>query len=144
MMEREAEAAASSQKELTAFLDHANHSRLQNEEAISLSHIGKRILFGQVDAGSGMWTVAIPTARTVMSPHESREVAAGKVDDLFKRAVPLGNTVPRDEVEDKMPDAKLPLTVFNVVTGSYDPRSLKATMLEFKTMRYEVKYTTVP
>eukprot|EP00873_Tetraselmis_striata_P029892 jgi/Tetstr1/450156/TSEL_037198.t1 len=35
-----------------------------------------RILFGQLDAASGMWMVAIPTARTVMTPHELWEVAA--------------------------------------------------------------------
>eukprot|EP00873_Tetraselmis_striata_P024134 jgi/Tetstr1/444398/TSEL_032287.t1 len=32
----------------------------------------------------------------------------------------------------------------NVVIGSYDPRSLKSTLLKFKTMRYGVKYTAVP
>eukprot|EP00873_Tetraselmis_striata_P006493 jgi/Tetstr1/426757/TSEL_001694.t1 len=37
----------------------------------------ERILFNQLDAASGMWTVAIPTARTVMTPHELREVAVG-------------------------------------------------------------------
>eukprot|EP00873_Tetraselmis_striata_P015979 jgi/Tetstr1/436243/TSEL_025086.t1 len=37
----------------------------------------ERILFNPIDAASGMWTVAIPTARTVMTPHEPREVAAG-------------------------------------------------------------------
>eukprot|EP00873_Tetraselmis_striata_P004651 jgi/Tetstr1/424915/TSEL_015409.t1 len=37
----------------------------------------ERILFNQLDAASGMWTVAIPTARTVMTPHELREVVAG-------------------------------------------------------------------
>eukprot|EP00873_Tetraselmis_striata_P039985 jgi/Tetstr1/460249/TSEL_000484.t1 len=112
VMEREVEAASGSQKELT-----------------------ERILFNQLDAASGMWTVAIPTARTVMTPHELREVAAGyfflpspclasvvgsqiilpstehnpvtgiavrrEVDDLFKQAVPLGNTAPRDELEDR-------------------------------------------
>eukprot|EP00873_Tetraselmis_striata_P023707 jgi/Tetstr1/443971/TSEL_031922.t1 len=176
----------------------------------------ERILFNQLDAASGMWTVAIPTARTVMSPHELREVAAGyfllpspclapvvgsqiilpstehnpvivdlygdalmnlpapgdahwrvqhdaiadvfrdhcvhdlgiavrrEVDDLFQQAVPLGNTVPRDELKDIVPDAELSLPAFNVVTGSYDPRSLKSTLLEFKTMRYGVKYTVVP
>eukprot|EP00873_Tetraselmis_striata_P018373 jgi/Tetstr1/438637/TSEL_027188.t1 len=96
-MEREAEAASGSQKELTAFLDHANNSRLRNE-----------------------------------------------VDDLFQQAVPLGNTVPRDELKDLVPDSELSLPAFNVVTGSYDPRSLKPTLLEFKTMRYGVKYTAVP
>ena len=67
-----------------------------------------------------------------------------EVDDLFQQAVPLGNTVPRDELKDLVPDAELSLPAFNVVTGSYDPRSLKSTLLEFKTMRYGVKYTTVP
>eukprot|EP00873_Tetraselmis_striata_P016688 jgi/Tetstr1/436952/TSEL_025724.t1 len=66
------------------------------------------------------------------------------MDDLFQREVPLGNTVPRDELKDLVPDAELSLPAFNVVTGSYDPRSLKSTMLEFKTMRYGVKYTAVP
>eukprot|EP00873_Tetraselmis_striata_P012895 jgi/Tetstr1/433159/TSEL_022491.t1 len=176
----------------------------------------ERILFNQLDAASGMWTVAIPTARTAMTPHELREVAAGyfflpspclapavgcqiilpstehnpvfvdlygdalinlpapgdahwrvqhdaiadafrdhcvhdlgiavrrEVDDLFQQAVPLGNTVPMDELKDLVPDAELSLPAFNVVTGSYDPRSLKSTLLEFKTMRYGVKYTPVP
>eukprot|EP00873_Tetraselmis_striata_P041160 jgi/Tetstr1/461424/TSEL_006534.t1 len=46
--------------------------------ALSLSHVGNGSgLFSQLDAASGMWTVAIPTARTVMTPHELREVAAG-------------------------------------------------------------------
>eukprot|EP00873_Tetraselmis_striata_P018988 jgi/Tetstr1/439252/TSEL_027694.t1 len=67
-----------------------------------------------------------------------------EVDDLFQQAVPLGNTVPRDELKDLVPDAKLSLPAFNVVTGSYDPRSLKSALLEFKTMRYGVKYTAVP
>eukprot|EP00873_Tetraselmis_striata_P007098 jgi/Tetstr1/427362/TSEL_017526.t1 len=161
-----------------------------------------------LDAAPGMWTVAIPTARTAMTPHELREVAAGyfflpspclapvvgcqiillstehnpvivdlygdalmnlpahgdghwrvqhdaiadafrdhcvhdlgiavrrQVDDLFQQAVPLGNTVPRDELKDLVPDAELSLPAFNVLTGSYDPRSLKSTLLEFKTMRY--------
>eukprot|EP00873_Tetraselmis_striata_P007492 jgi/Tetstr1/427756/TSEL_017875.t2 len=163
-----------------------------------------------------MWTVAIPTARTAITPHELREVAAGyfflpspclapvvgsqiilpstehnpvtvdlygdalmnlpapgdahwrvqhdaiadafrdhcvhdlgiavrrEVDDLFQQAVPLGDTVPMDELKDLVPDAELSLPAFNVVTGSYDPRSLKSTLLEFKTMRYGVKYTSVP
>eukprot|EP00873_Tetraselmis_striata_P018726 jgi/Tetstr1/438990/TSEL_027482.t1 len=174
----------------------------------------ERILFNQLDAASGMWTVAIPTARTAMTPHELREVAAGyfflpspclapvvgcqiilpshspvivdlygdalmnlpapgdahwrvqhdavadafrdhcvhdlgiavrrEVDDLFQQAMPLGNTVPRDELKDLVPDAKLSLPAFNVVTGSCDPRSLKSTLLAFKTMRYGVKYTSVP
>eukprot|EP00873_Tetraselmis_striata_P017904 jgi/Tetstr1/438168/TSEL_026770.t1 len=67
-----------------------------------------------------------------------------EVDDLFQQAVPLGNTVPRDELKDIVPDAELSLPAFNVVTGSYDPRSSKSTLLEFKTMRYGVKYTSVP
>eukprot|EP00873_Tetraselmis_striata_P036065 jgi/Tetstr1/456329/TSEL_004109.t1 len=40
-----------------------------------------------------------------------------------------------DELEDMVPDAELTLPAFNVVTGSYDRRSLKSTLLEFKTMR---------
>eukprot|EP00873_Tetraselmis_striata_P040596 jgi/Tetstr1/460860/TSEL_006019.t1 len=215
-MEREVEAASGSQKELTAFLDHANNSRLRNEVCALPATCRERILFNQLDAASGMWTVAIPTARTAMTPHELREVAAGyfflpspclapvvgcqiilpstepnpvivdlygdalmnlpapgdahwrvqhdaiadafrdhcvhdlgiavrrEVDDLFQQAVPLGNTVPRDELKDLVPDAELSLPAFNVVTGSYDPRSLKSTLLEFKTMRYGVKYTSVP
>eukprot|EP00873_Tetraselmis_striata_P022179 jgi/Tetstr1/442443/TSEL_030567.t1 len=177
--------------------------------------LGERILFNQLDAALGMWTVAIPTARIVMTPHELREVAAGyfflpspclapvvgsqiilpstehnpvnvdlygdalmnlpapgdahwrvhhdaiadafldhcvhdlgiairwEVDDLFQQAVPLGNTVPRDELKDLVPDPELSLPAVNVVTGSYDPRSLKSTLLEL-TMRYGVKYTAVP
>jgi len=49
-----------------------------------------------------------------------------------------------DELKDMLPDVELCLAAFNVVTGSYDPRSLKSTLLEFKTMRYGVKYTSVP
>eukprot|EP00873_Tetraselmis_striata_P027599 jgi/Tetstr1/447863/TSEL_035173.t1 len=137
----------------------------------------ERTLFNQLDSASSMWTVAIPTARTAMTPHELREVAAGyfllpspclapvvgnqiilpstahnpdtvdlygdalmnlpapgdahwrvqhdaiadafrdhcvhdlgiavrrEVDDLFQQAVPLGNTVPMDELKDLVPDA---------------------------------------
>eukprot|EP00873_Tetraselmis_striata_P011703 jgi/Tetstr1/431967/TSEL_021444.t1 len=161
-MEREVEAASGSQKELTAFLDQANNSRLRNEVCALPATCRERILFNQLDAASGMWTVAIPTARTAMTPHELREHDAiadafrdhcvhdlgiavrREVDDLFQQAVPLGNTVPRDELKDLVPDAELSLPAFNVVTGSYDPRSLKSTLLEFKTMRYGVKYTSVP
>eukprot|EP00873_Tetraselmis_striata_P015283 jgi/Tetstr1/435547/TSEL_024451.t1 len=73
VMEREAEAASGTQKELTACLDHANHSRLQNEVATLLATCRGRILSGHLGAASGMWTVAIPTERTVMTPHELRE-----------------------------------------------------------------------
>eukprot|EP00873_Tetraselmis_striata_P026868 jgi/Tetstr1/447132/TSEL_034570.t1 len=76
-MEREVEAASGSQKELTAFLDQANNSRLRNEVCALPATCRERILFNQLDAASGMWTVAIPTARTAMTPHELREVAAG-------------------------------------------------------------------
>eukprot|EP00873_Tetraselmis_striata_P005253 jgi/Tetstr1/425517/TSEL_001528.t1 len=215
-MEREVEAASGSQKELTAFLDQANNSRLRNEVCALPATCRERILFDQLDAASGMWTVAIPTARTAMTRHELREVAAGylflpspclapvvgcqiilpstehnpvivdlygdalmnlpapgdahwrvqhdaiadafrdhcvhdlgiavrrEVDDLFQQAVPLGNTVPRDELKDLVPDTELSLPAFSVVAGSYDPRSLKSTLLEFKTMRYGVKYTSGP
>eukprot|EP00873_Tetraselmis_striata_P012188 jgi/Tetstr1/432452/TSEL_021828.t1 len=76
-MEREVEAASGSQKELTAFLDQANNSRLRNEVCALPVTCRERILFNQLDAASGMWTVTIPTARTVMTPHELRGVAAG-------------------------------------------------------------------
>eukprot|EP00873_Tetraselmis_striata_P042723 jgi/Tetstr1/462987/TSEL_007928.t1 len=151
VMEREVEAASGSQKELAAFLDKANNFRLRNEVcALPVTSCRERILFNQLDAASGMWTVAIPTARTAMTPHELRKVAAGiavrrEVDDLFKQAaVPLGNTVPRDELKDVVPNAELSLPAFNVVTGSYDPRSLKSTPLEFKTMRRLVALTVPP
>eukprot|EP00873_Tetraselmis_striata_P022212 jgi/Tetstr1/442476/TSEL_030576.t1 len=77
VMEREAEVASGSQKELTPFLGHANNSRLRNQVCALLVTCRERILFNQLDAASGMWMVAIPTARTVMTPHELREVAAG-------------------------------------------------------------------
>eukprot|EP00873_Tetraselmis_striata_P044538 jgi/Tetstr1/464802/TSEL_009541.t1 len=77
VMEREVEAASGSQKELTAFLDQANNSRLRNEVCALPATCRERILFNQLDAASGMWTVAIITARTAMTPHELREVAAG-------------------------------------------------------------------
>eukprot|EP00873_Tetraselmis_striata_P015547 jgi/Tetstr1/435811/TSEL_024700.t1 len=64
-----------------------------------------------------------------------------EVDDLFQQTVPLGNTVPMDELKDLVPDAELSLPALNVVTGSFDPRSLQPTLLEFNTMRYGVKYT---
>eukprot|EP00873_Tetraselmis_striata_P034725 jgi/Tetstr1/454989/TSEL_041849.t1 len=75
--EREVEAASGSQKELTAFLDQANNSRLRNEVCALPATCRERILFNLLDAASCIWTVAIPTARTAMTPHELREVAAG-------------------------------------------------------------------
>eukprot|EP00873_Tetraselmis_striata_P034566 jgi/Tetstr1/454830/TSEL_041710.t1 len=200
VMEREVEASSGSLKQLTAFLDHANNSRLRNEVCALPVTCRERILFNQLDAAPGMWTLAISTARTVMTPHELREVAARYFflpspclapvvgsriilpsiehipvnidlygdalmnlpahgdahwrvqhdaiadafrghcvhdlgiavrrevdDDLFKQAVPLGNTVPMDELKDLVPDAKLSFPAFNVVTGSYHPWSLKST-----------------
>eukprot|EP00873_Tetraselmis_striata_P012756 jgi/Tetstr1/433020/TSEL_022357.t1 len=108
VMEREAEAALGSQKELTAFLDHANNSWLQNEVCAFPVTCKERILFSHLDAASGMWTVAISTARTVMTPHELREVGMDvrrEVDDVFQQEAPFGNTVPRDELKDLVPDA---------------------------------------
>eukprot|EP00873_Tetraselmis_striata_P034486 jgi/Tetstr1/454750/TSEL_041636.t1 len=122
LMEREVEAASGSQKELTAFLDQANNSRLRNE------------------------VCALPATYAFRDHcvHDLGIAVRQEVDDLFKQAVPLGNTVPRDELKDLVPDAELSLPAFNVMTGSYDPRSLKSTLLEFNTMRYGVKYTAVP
>eukprot|EP00873_Tetraselmis_striata_P009598 jgi/Tetstr1/429862/TSEL_019727.t2 len=149
VMEREAEAASGSQKELTAFLDHADNSWLRNEVCAIPVTCRERILFNQLDAASGMWTVAIPAhgaddAFRDHCVHDLRIAVRREVDDLFQKAVPYGNTVPGDELKDLVPDAELSLPVFNVVTGSYDPRSLKSTLLEFKTMGYGVKYTAVP
>eukprot|EP00873_Tetraselmis_striata_P017559 jgi/Tetstr1/437823/TSEL_026463.t1 len=134
----------------------------------------ERILFNQLDAASGMWTMAIPTARIAMTPHELREVAAGYflppslclapvvgsqiilpstehnpvTIDLYGDALmnlpALETLTGVDELKDLVPDAELSLPAFNVVTGSSDPRSLKSTLLEFKTIRYGVKYTAVP
>eukprot|EP00873_Tetraselmis_striata_P038718 jgi/Tetstr1/458982/TSEL_004453.t1 len=126
-MGREVEAASGSQKELPAFLDQANNSRLRNEVSLSLPHHD-----------------AIADAFRDHCVHDLDIAVRREVDDLFQQAVPLGNTVPRDELKDLVPDAELSLPAFNVVTGSYDPRILKSTLLEFKTMRYGVKYTSVP
>eukprot|EP00873_Tetraselmis_striata_P044384 jgi/Tetstr1/464648/TSEL_009402.t1 len=97
--------------------------------------------------GDAHWRVqhdAIADAFRDHCVHDLGIAVRREVDDLFQQAVPLGNTVPRDELKDLVPDAELSLPAFNVVTGSYDPRSLKSTLLEFKTMRYGVKYTSVP
>eukprot|EP00873_Tetraselmis_striata_P009755 jgi/Tetstr1/430019/TSEL_019880.t1 len=67
-----------------------------------------------------------------------------EVDEVFEQAEPLGDTVPMDELKEMVPDAELSLPAFNVVTGSYDPRSLKSTVLAFKTIWYGVKYTAGP
>eukprot|EP00873_Tetraselmis_striata_P004216 jgi/Tetstr1/424480/TSEL_015008.t2 len=97
--------------------------------------------------GDAHWRVqhdAIADAFHDHCVHDLGIAVRREVDDLFQQAVPLGNTVPRDELKDLVQDAELSLPAFNVVTGSYDPRSLKSTLLEFKTMRYGVKYTLVP
>eukprot|EP00873_Tetraselmis_striata_P024008 jgi/Tetstr1/444272/TSEL_032164.t1 len=79
VVERQEEAASGSQNELTAFLDQANSSRLRIRVGTLPVTCMVQILFGQLGAASGMWTVAIPTARTVMTPHELREIAAGYI-----------------------------------------------------------------
>eukprot|EP00873_Tetraselmis_striata_P006748 jgi/Tetstr1/427012/TSEL_017217.t1 len=153
VMEREVEAASGSQKELTAFLDQANNSRLRNEISVpSTEHNPVTVdLYGDAlmnlpaheDAHWRVQHDAIADAFRDHCVHDLGIVVRREVDDLFRQAVPLGNTVPRDELKDLVPDAELSLPAFNVVTGSYDPRSLKSTLLEFKTMRYGVKYTAV-
>eukprot|EP00873_Tetraselmis_striata_P014403 jgi/Tetstr1/434667/TSEL_023758.t1 len=40
---------------------------------VMMEKIRERILFNQLDKESCMWTVAIPTAWTVMTPHEMQE-----------------------------------------------------------------------
>eukprot|EP00873_Tetraselmis_striata_P001218 jgi/Tetstr1/421482/TSEL_012430.t1 len=67
--------------------------------------------------------------------HDLEIVVRREMDDLSHHAVPLGNTVPRDELKDMVPDGELSLPAFNVVTGSYEPRGLKSTLLVFKIMR---------
>eukprot|EP00873_Tetraselmis_striata_P046416 jgi/Tetstr1/466680/TSEL_011168.t1 len=189
-MEREVEAASGSQKELTAFLDQANNSRLRNEmcalpgtsmtphelREVAAGYfllpspclalvVGSQIILPSTEhnpvtvdlygdalmnlpaPGDAHWSVqhdAIAYAFRDHCVHDLGIAVRREVDDLFQQAVPLGNTVPRDELKDLVPDAELSLPAFNVVTGSYDPRSLKSTLLEFKTMRYGVKYTSVP
>eukprot|EP00873_Tetraselmis_striata_P033323 jgi/Tetstr1/453587/TSEL_003982.t1 len=153
-MEREVEAASGSQKELMAFLDQANNSRLRNEIILPSTEHNPVIVDLYGDAlmnlpapGDAHWRVqhdAIADAFRDHYVHDLGIAVRREVDDLFQQAVPLGNTVPRDELKDLVPDAELSLPAFNVVTGSYDPRSLKSTLLEFKTMRYGVKYTSVP
>eukprot|EP00873_Tetraselmis_striata_P028391 jgi/Tetstr1/448655/TSEL_035898.t1 len=153
-MEREVEAAPGSQKELTAFLDHANNSRLRNEIILpSTEHNPVTVdLYGDAlknlpahgDAHGRVHHDAIVDAFRDHCVHDLGIAVRREVDDLFQQAVPLGNTVPRDELKDLVPDAELSLPAFNVVTGSYDPRSLKSTVWEFKTMRDAVKYTAVP
>eukprot|EP00873_Tetraselmis_striata_P038800 jgi/Tetstr1/459064/TSEL_000400.t1 len=96
--------------------------------------------------GDAHWRVhhdAIADAFRDHCVHDLGVAGRQEVDDLFQQAVPLDNTVPRDELKDLVPDAELSLPAFNVVTGRYDPRSLKSTLLEFKTMRYG-NYTAVP
>eukprot|EP00873_Tetraselmis_striata_P018657 jgi/Tetstr1/438921/TSEL_027429.t1 len=80
---------------------------------------------------------AIADAIRDHSVHDPDIVVRREVDDcLFQQTVPLGNTVPMDELKDLVPDAELSLPACNVVTGSYDPWSLKPVLLEFKTMRW--------
>eukprot|EP00873_Tetraselmis_striata_P028384 jgi/Tetstr1/448648/TSEL_035892.t1 len=153
-MEREVEAASGSQKELTAYLDQANNSRLRNEIILPSTEHNPVIVDLYGDAlmnlpahGDAHWRVqhdAIADAFRNHCVHDLGIAVRREVDDLFQQAVPLGNTVPRDELKDLVPDAELSLPAFNVVTGSYDPWSLKSTVLEFKTMRDAVKYTSVP
>eukprot|EP00873_Tetraselmis_striata_P012310 jgi/Tetstr1/432574/TSEL_021944.t1 len=153
-IEPEVEAASGSQKELTAFLDQANNSRLRNEiilpptehNPVTVDLYGDALmnLTAHGDAHRRVHHDAIADAFRDHCDHDLGIAVRREVDDLFQQAVPLGNTVPRDGLKDLVPDAELSLPAFNVVTGSYDPRSLKSTLLEFRTMRYGVKYTVVP
>eukprot|EP00873_Tetraselmis_striata_P037005 jgi/Tetstr1/457269/TSEL_004196.t1 len=77
-------------------------------------------------------------------PYVAHTARSPPKDDLFQQAMPLGNTAPRNGLKDMVPDAELSFSAFNAVTGSYDSRSLKPTLQEFKTMRDRVKYTAVP
>eukprot|EP00873_Tetraselmis_striata_P036418 jgi/Tetstr1/456682/TSEL_043383.t1 len=60
----------------------AAHAATLSEDAVAKArtlHLfsRERILFIQLDAASGMWMVAIPISRTVMTPHELRESLLG-------------------------------------------------------------------
>eukprot|EP00873_Tetraselmis_striata_P004005 jgi/Tetstr1/424269/TSEL_014838.t1 len=88
--------------------------------------------------GDAQWRVqhdAIADAFRDHCVHDLGIDVRREVDDLFKQALPLVNTVPMDELKDLVPDAELSLPAFNIVTGSYDRRSLKSTLLKCKTMR---------
>eukprot|EP00873_Tetraselmis_striata_P034792 jgi/Tetstr1/455056/TSEL_041911.t1 len=50
--------------------------------------------------------------------HDLGIVVRREVDDLFQQEAPLVKTVSMDELKDPVPDAKLSLPAFNVVTGS--------------------------
>eukprot|EP00873_Tetraselmis_striata_P033042 jgi/Tetstr1/453306/TSEL_040298.t1 len=65
--------AASSARRYDHFL---NDARGSGSYAAAVRE-AERTLFNHLDAASGMWSVAIPTARTVMTPRELREIAAG-------------------------------------------------------------------
>eukprot|EP00873_Tetraselmis_striata_P044498 jgi/Tetstr1/464762/TSEL_009509.t1 len=119
---------------------------LCDADARVMERQAERILFNQLDTASGMWTVSIPTAHAFRDHcvHDRGIAIHHEVDDLFKQGVTLCNTVPRDELKDLVPDAELSLPAFNVGTGNYDPRSLKPTLVEFKTIQYGVKDTAVP
>eukprot|EP00873_Tetraselmis_striata_P041315 jgi/Tetstr1/461579/TSEL_006680.t1 len=65
--------AASSARRYDHFL---NDARGSGSYAAAVRE-AERTLFNHLDAASGMWTVAIFTARTVMTPRELREIAAG-------------------------------------------------------------------
>eukprot|EP00873_Tetraselmis_striata_P035794 jgi/Tetstr1/456058/TSEL_042828.t1 len=71
--------------------------------------------------GDAHWRVqhdAIPYAFRNHCVHNLGIVARREVDDLFQLAVPLGNTVPMDELKDLVPDVELSLRAFNDPTGS--------------------------
>eukprot|EP00873_Tetraselmis_striata_P019513 jgi/Tetstr1/439777/TSEL_028190.t1 len=82
--------------------------------------------------GDAHWRVQHDAIEDAFRDHFAHDLGIAlrrEVDDyLFQQAVPLGNTVPMDELKDMVPDADQSLPAFNVVTGSYDPRSLKFTL----------------
>lgn len=59
-----------------------------------------------------------------------------KAGDLSQQAVPVGNTIPREEPKDMAPNVELFNVPFIVVTGSYDSRALTPSLME--SMRYGV------
>eukprot|EP00873_Tetraselmis_striata_P003861 jgi/Tetstr1/424125/TSEL_014734.t1 len=129
------------------------YSSLVCEGCIVLGALSGKMTRGESSAGhvwfniSDSWAVG-PSGAALKGWRPVRAAGSGGVS-VYRRVVVLSKTtavpVPvRDELKDLVPDAELSLPGFNVVTGSYDPRSLKSTLPEYKTMRYGIKCTPVP
>eukprot|EP00873_Tetraselmis_striata_P005474 jgi/Tetstr1/425738/TSEL_016158.t1 len=163
VMERGVEAASGSQKELTAFLDQANNSRLRNEWPSTLPCSGdlmnkRREVHELREVAAGYFFLPSPClapvvgSQIILPSTEHNPVTVDLYGDALMNLPAPGDAhwrVQHDAIADAfrdhcVHDLELSLPAFNIVTGSYDPRSLKSTLLEFKTMRRMVTYTAVP